>query len=162
MTSRKASTGQQWGLCPVCAAPLQLTDSLVGPHLDSDSAQCAGSGREVTLLVPPPWRSRPVVCPDCGVATTVHTETGVCADHTDKAGQRCARSGRSLVDAKPAAVKRKLSAAKLARAKRKKERQAARRAARAAEAPKARKNRRWGSESVRTVSGGLPGLGKRR
>lgn len=173
---RTSVSSEAWGLCPSCGTAQLLAAGRVGRHLGKGYNRCGGEGKKANYVVAPPWLTVRGVCPGCGEVTTFNAETGVCSTHhlprvDAEAASVCPRSGsafsaaekevaQKLVPRDPRNEKARRKK-RIEKARRKKLRQAERKAAKADSTVELRRKEK-GSVSVRTVSGGLPGLGKRR
>lgn len=133
--------------CPVCGSVTELTAGRLASHYGPDDAACPGAGHAAE--VPRVSTKREYLCPECGQRTYSNLRSGIVHSH-NLTGQTdvCRNSGRFLgpiglvVDA---VLVHERAAPQLI------------------PVPKERRpvNYDRPSTSVRTVSGGLPGLGKR-
>lgn len=162
-------TELDWGLCLSCGEAQKLVDGLIGHHMGPNYKPCRGKGQKPRLKVGARHLAVPIGCPSCGARADLDKATRCCHRHKRPDGQICQRSGTILSRTEAQVALSSLVPEPLSARFAKKRRVSATSTLTAAEKRKRKEEKkkqqqrkaRQSSTSVRTVSGGLPTLGKR-
>lgn len=148
---RKARRTTTWLdlTCPLCGQKIDLADGLIADHASKSNESCAGSGRHA--MIPDYVISAPYECGKCGRTTRSNLGNGLVYSHNlPNSTEVCPNSSKGLGPL-GVRIEAELLPPKIAQRDRVSKKSG-----------QVRGYAESTSQSVRTVSGGLPSHGRRR